>query len=85
MHRSDRAPLLDRVLEVVNRHDPEGLLGLGAPADEYESEARALTAVLARGDAITVADVRQVWVHSFGAAPDSLTALARDLARLPAA
>lgn len=63
------ALLRARVLDVVSRWDPEGLLAMEAPEDEYEPEARSFAAVLARGVTITPEVVRQVWEEWFG--PDS--------------
>lgn len=63
------ALLRARVLDVVSRWDPEGLLAFGAPEDEYEPEAGSFAALLGRGVTITPEVVRQVWEHWFG--PDS--------------
>ncbi len=58
--------------EVLRSEDVEGLLDLGAPRDEYSSEARSIASALA---AIEVHDltedrlaavVRSVWTRSFG-------------------
>lgn len=32
----------DGIKSVINRHDPEGLLAMGAPEDEYEAEVTCL-------------------------------------------
>ncbi|MFT7835460.1 hypothetical protein Q5530_04820 [Saccharothrix sp. BKS2] len=63
------ALLRARVLGVVSRWDPEGLLAVGAPVDEYEPEARSFAALLDQGVTITPEIVRQVWEEWFG--PDS--------------
>lgn len=62
----DRIPSLTEVRSVIDRHDPEGLLAMGVPADEYEPEAAALARVLARGTGITSTEVVEVWEHWFG-------------------
>ena len=64
-----RALLRARVLDVVNRWDPEGLLAVEAPVDEYEPEARSFAALLDQGVTITPEIARQVWEEWFG--PDS--------------
>ncbi|MFE9748582.1 hypothetical protein ACFYOT_27050 [Saccharothrix saharensis] len=68
MSRSD-ALLRARVLDVVSRWDPESLLAMGCPEDEYEPEARSFAALLGQGVTITPEIVRQVWEEWFG--PDS--------------
>jgi hypothetical protein len=55
-----------RVLDVISRWDPEGLLALEAPEDEYEPEAGSFAALLARGVTITPEIVREVWEEWFG-------------------
>lgn len=47
-HRLKQAhPQLFRdILEILNRHDPIGLVGIGAPDDEYEPEAGTILARL---------------------------------------
>jgi|HubBroStandDraft_1064217.scaffolds.fasta_scaffold2070808_1 hypothetical protein len=60
------------ILEVLNKADIEGLLRLGAPADEYVSEAQLISEAIAQaGDSkhtqARVEDlVRDVWVTRFG-------------------
>ena len=63
------ALLRARILDVLNRWDPEGLLAMEAPEDEYEPEARSFAALLDQGVTITPEIVRQVWEEWFG--PDS--------------
>ncbi|MEU4763588.1 hypothetical protein AB0H12_10045 [Actinosynnema sp. NPDC023794] len=53
----------------MSRWDPEGLLAMEAPEDEYEPEAKSFAALLGQGVTITPEVVRQVWEHWFG--PDS--------------
>ncbi|MFI7106768.1 hypothetical protein ACIBK9_10710 [Nonomuraea sp. NPDC050227] len=45
--KDDQVAAAVRVL--INQYDPEGLLGMGAPEDEYDPEVRDLTA-LVRGE-----------------------------------
>ena len=49
---------------VVNREDPVGLLGVGAPEDEYDPEVRDLVKWRA---AVTAEQVRAVFLRWFGA------------------
>ena len=62
----DRRPPLTAVLGVLNREDPEGLLAVGAPADEYEPEADDLARRLRDGRRITGEALVEVWEHWFG-------------------
>lgn len=52
------------VKKVLDELDPEGFLKMGAPKDEYSSEAHSLA--LARGDRISAEYVRDVWLYWFG-------------------
>ncbi|GAB3911692.1 hypothetical protein GCM10011575_28860 [Microlunatus endophyticus] len=54
---------------MLNRADPEGLLSIGAPADEYESEADDLARRLRDGRVVSPGLFREVWELWFG--PDS--------------
>jgi hypothetical protein len=70
--------------EVVNRLDPEGLLDMGAPQDEYSSEIDGLTSLAVRGD-LSEESVLTVWERAFGPGsylsqrPELLTSLTRQL------
>ena len=55
---------LERVTSILNAVDPEGLLKMGAPPDEYESEARILLARVLR-QPLTAQYVRDVWLVRF--------------------
>ncbi len=55
----------EAVGRVVDAQDPEGLLAMGCPVDEYESEVRALAGLVARGP-VTSAEVLRIWEHWFG-------------------
>ncbi|ALG14320.1 hypothetical protein [Kibdelosporangium phytohabitans] len=80
-------PSLQAVRAVLNEHDPEGLLDLGAPDDEYDFEAEDFVRLLAHGDAIEPAVVVDVWERWFGpasvyvssATPAEIARLAADL------
>jgi hypothetical protein len=75
--------LRDAVRRIVDELDPEGLLAVGAPADEYGPEVAALAELVAAGP-VDAAGVRAVWEHWFG--PDSSVARNPDrLNRLTAA
>ncbi|SFQ01429.1 hypothetical protein SAMN05421810_104197 [Amycolatopsis arida] len=56
------------VREVVNAHDPEGLLASGCPPDEYEPEIQHFARLILAGRRITGEVVVEVWGHWFGAA-----------------
>lgn len=60
------AALRSRVRAVVNAADPEGLIALGAPDDEYGPQVGELARRLTSGP-ITTADVLDVWAARFGA------------------
>jgi hypothetical protein len=49
------------VRRVVDAADPEGLLGLGAPADEYDPEVADLVRLVLRSEAPTVGEVVGAW------------------------
>ena len=73
--------------EVVNRMDPEGLLDMGAPRDEYSPEIDSLTSLAVRDD-LTEQSVLAVRVRASGPGsclsrhPESLTALTQQLLAL---
>lgn len=54
------------VKKVLDELDPEGFLKMGAPKDEYSSEAHSLAIALTRGDRISAEYVRDVWLYWFG-------------------
>lgn len=61
----ETAPLYERVLHVINDVDPERLLAIGGPRDEYRDEAEEFTERLSRGEELTPDLVAQVWRHWF--------------------
>ncbi|MDR7302302.1 hypothetical protein [Haloactinomyces albus] len=77
----------ETVLRVLNEHDPEGLLALGAPNDEYEPEAEHLARLASQSRTITAEVVTEVWDYWFGhagsfterASPQDLEQLAAHL------
>ncbi|SEG60699.1 hypothetical protein SAMN05444920_103429 [Nonomuraea solani] len=59
------------VRALINRYDPEGLLGMGAPDDEYDPEVGDLTALVCGGrEEITADAVRSVWNRWFDGVSD---------------
>lgn len=62
------APLFAALVELLARCDPIGLVSIGAPADEYTSEASTITPRLA--EAHSAAEVQQIvyeeFAHWFG-------------------
>jgi hypothetical protein len=61
--RDDQVAAAVRVL--INQYDPEGLLGMGAPEDEYDPEVRDLTALVCGEEEITAEAVGAVWNRWF--------------------
>lgn len=73
-------------MDVLSQRDPEELLAVGAPADEYAPEANDLAQRLRDGQQITREVVVEVWERWFG--PDSgyaRKAVAEDLDALATA
>lgn len=57
--------LLSRVKQAVDDLDPEGLLALGAPNDEYMAEAQDFARRLDRGQSFTPDLVAEIWIAWF--------------------
>ena len=57
---------LERVRNVLVDLDPEGLIQMGAPTDEYDGEARTIAHAIESGVIITSQYIRDVWLCSFG-------------------
>ncbi len=87
MPHLDPIALRDAVRRIVDDLDPEGLLALGAPADEYAPEVAALAELVAAGPVVDTG-VLAVWEHWFGPGssverhPDRLHRLTAALAGL---
>lgn len=62
----DVRPPFSAVRAVLNKHDPEGLLAIGAPENEYDPESEHFARLVRDGKAITRAVVMDVWGHWFG-------------------
>ena len=61
---------VEQIREILNREDVEGLIRLGAPDDEYETEAQMIEEALAERKMPVDEDslsalVRAVWVKAF--------------------
>ncbi len=77
--------LRDHVKAAVDELDPEGLLAMGAPRDEYDPEIADFVAQIARGEPMTAESVTSTWERWFegcsGAkSPDVMSRLADALA-----
>jgi hypothetical protein len=74
------------VREVINRHDPEGLIEIGAPADEYDPEVADLVRLVLGVDRPTPEAVLTVWEKWFSGLPsmppERATSIAQELAEL---
>jgi hypothetical protein len=57
--------VFDAVKAVLDQFDPEGLLAMGAPSDEYSPEAADFAERLRRGDPMTPDLVTRVWIGRF--------------------
>ncbi|MFD9947551.1 hypothetical protein ACFWYW_06760 [Nonomuraea sp. NPDC059023] len=58
------------VRALIKAHDPEGLLGMGAPDDEYDPEVRDLVALIRGGEEITSDAVGTIWNRWFNNVSD---------------
>jgi|DewCreStandDraft_4_1066084.scaffolds.fasta_scaffold05374_12 hypothetical protein len=63
--------LVEMIRAILNREDIEGLLAIGAPQDEYDSEAETIGRAIASGDIKPqkqelVEFLKQIWQQSFG-------------------
>jgi hypothetical protein len=63
---SDPSALRSALRAVIDRRDPEGLLALGAPSDEYDPEAADLARLRSGGGPFTPTTVAEVWERWFG-------------------
>ena len=61
----------DLVFQALNEFDPEGLLRMGAPTDEYASEAEEIADAIDAGRKPSAELVQQVWQDFFGRGTDA--------------
>jgi hypothetical protein len=75
------------VRDIIDRYDPESLLAMGAPDDEYEPEAHDLARFVLGTRTPTREAVQAVWRRWFSAdlRPDIAESINSDLHRLRAA
>lgn len=74
------------VREVINRHDPEGLIEIGAPEDEYDPEVADLVRLVLGANGPNDEAVLAVWEKWFSGLPsmppERAASIARELADL---
>jgi hypothetical protein len=81
----DCRPPFTAVRDILNRHDPEVLLELGGPEDEYDPEAEEIAGRLRGGQPVTAHVLVEVWERWFGPSSSyNPTANAHELATLAA-
>lgn len=81
----DRRPPFTAVRDILNRHDPEGLLELGAPEEEYDPEAEEIAGRLRGEQPLAPHLLLEVWERWFGPSSSyDATANAHELATLAA-
>ena len=86
----ERAKALSRLYEevkaqvkvLVDQADPEGLLGMGAPLDEYDDAVTELTRHVLKHEPVNQKAVEQWFGRVYGAAPARAGALVAELERL---
>jgi hypothetical protein len=78
----DTRDLRAALQSAMNDVDPEGLLRLGAPVDEYDSEIDEFVGAIARVVPIIEDYVRGAWARSFTAASGERTCLVELTGRL---
>lgn len=71
---TENSQRVSAVLRVIGEHDPEGLLDIGAPADEYMPEAAHFARLMSENHTMTAALVTEVWTHWFGSGSQLVTA-----------
>jgi hypothetical protein len=54
------------VKQAVDKADPEGLLAMGAPSDEYDDAVSRLVRKVLKGEAITAADLAEWFTDNYG-------------------
>jgi hypothetical protein len=74
------------VREVINRHDPTGLIESGCPEEEYDPEVADLVRLVLGADGPTPDAVQEVWEKWFGHIPgmssDGAASIAGELLEL---
>jgi hypothetical protein len=73
------ADVFARVREVVNEGDPEGLLALGAPVDEYDDAVAYLTRRLLHHDLPDRAEIEAWFGTQYGVTPSGVDRLLEPL------
>ncbi len=66
--RSDLEKKIDAILVEI---DPERLIAMGAPKDEYEPEVKDIYARILKGEQVTAEMIRNVWQRWFGNATNA--------------
>jgi hypothetical protein len=64
LSKDDQKLLHAKLTEILNRHDPIGLIALGAPKDEYEPEVETIVPRLSAAE--NAADVTRIVWDEFG-------------------
>ncbi|MEV0584594.1 hypothetical protein [Nonomuraea sp. NPDC050310] len=72
------------VHRVIDRYDPEGLLAMGAPQDEYRPEVEDLAALVRGAEPITPERVAAVWSRWFNGMADWSTRRPEQVAEVAA-
>ncbi len=67
---TDHSALKAAITERLNAHDLLGVMGHGAPADEYDPEMEDFARLMAEGQLITPEVVAAVWHKWFGEGAD---------------
>jgi hypothetical protein len=66
----DATTLRYSVQSAVNELDPEGLLAMGAPADEYDAEVEDFIEEITSAKSVSQESVRKIWKRWFDAERD---------------
>ena len=86
----ERAKALSRLYDevksqvkiLVDQADPEGLLGMGSPPDEYDDAVTELTRHVLKYEPVDQSAIEQWFGRVYGAAPAGADALVAELERL---
>ena len=71
-----------KVKKAVDDADPEGLLAMGAPTDEYDDAVAELTRRLLKGEAVDERGIAAWFAATYGLAPSRVGALVTKLAAI---